>query len=67
MIIGDVFESAAQVIIFMIVANSLSCLVIAASGNAPLADGLLARIDSAMGLNWVAWWNFLQGQRLLIA
>jgi hypothetical protein len=59
--IGDVFESVAQVLIFLMVANTLSCLLIATSGNSPLADGLLARIDSAMGLSWVAWWNFLQG------
>ena len=60
-ILGDVFESVAQVFIFLMAANTLCCLAMAASGNAPLADGLLARIDSAMGLNWVAWWNFLQG------
>ena len=60
-IFADVFETFAQVIIFHIVAGILSCLGVAASGNASLADGVLARIDSAMGLNWVAWWNFLQG------
>jgi hypothetical protein len=43
--IGDVFESSAQVLIFMMVGNSFSRLVITASKNFPLADGLLARID----------------------
>jgi PAP2 superfamily len=64
-VIGDVFEYSAQLLIYLVLINALSCLVIAACGDAPLADGLLARIDSAMGLNWMGWWYFLQSHQTL--
>lgn len=60
-IIGDVFETFAQVLFLVLLGNSLSCLVIASARNIPLADGMLARLDSAMGFKWVAWHNFFQG------
>ena len=64
-VIGDVFEYSAQLMVFLVLINALSCLVIAACGDAPLADGPLAHIDAAMGLNWMGWWYFLQSHQTL--
>lgn len=64
-VIGDVFEYSAQILFFLVLISVFSCLVIATCGDVPLADGLLARIDVAMGINWVAWWYFLQSHQTL--
>jgi hypothetical protein len=59
-IIADVFDTVAQVMLFIVLGNWLSCLTISTFGGFPLEDALFAKIDEAMGLEWLAWWNFLQ-------
>jgi len=64
-IISGTAYSATQLVVFSYAGAVLTYVTTAASASRPLSDDFLARVDLALGFDWFAWFDFVNGHPLL--